>query len=32
MDEPAVGAAEQGADYKAILNALPIPVWLRDKA
>jgi signal transduction histidine kinase len=31
MDEPAVGA-EQGADYKAILNALPIPVWLRDKA
>ncbi len=24
-------ATEQGADYKAILNALPIPVWLRDK-
>ena len=24
-------AVEQGADYKAILNALPIPVWLRDK-
>src|ERR1700761_4280937 len=22
---------EQGADYKAILDALPIPVWLRDK-
>jgi signal transduction histidine kinase len=28
-DQPA--AVEQGADYKAILNALPIPVWLRDK-
>ncbi|HEU0163360.1 MAG TPA: PAS-domain containing protein [Rhizomicrobium sp.] len=25
-------AAEQGADYRAILDALPIPVWLRDKA
>ncbi len=24
-------AVEQGTDYKAILNALPIPVWLRDK-
>ncbi|HEY2008752.1 MAG TPA: PAS-domain containing protein [Rhizomicrobium sp.] len=30
MEEPQV-AAEQGADYKAILDALPIPVWLRDK-
>ena len=29
IEEPAV--AEQGADYKAILDALPIPVWLRDK-
>jgi signal transduction histidine kinase len=30
MEEPQI-AVEQGADYKAILNALPIPVWLRDK-
>ena len=30
MEEQQV-AVEQGADYKAILNALPIPVWLRDK-
>ena len=28
-EQPA--AVEQGADYKAILDALPIPVWLRDK-
>jgi len=32
MEEPAVGMIEQGADYRAILDALPIPVWLRDKA
>jgi signal transduction histidine kinase len=30
MEEPQV-PVEQGADYKAILDALPIPVWLRDK-
>jgi signal transduction histidine kinase len=29
--EPVVGAIEQGADYRAILDALPIPIWLRDK-
>ncbi len=32
MEEPAIAHAEQGADYRAILDALPIPVWLRDKA
>jgi signal transduction histidine kinase len=33
IEEPQVHvAAEQGADYKAILDALPIPVWVRDKA
>ena len=31
MEEPPAAAVEQGADYKAILDALPIPVWLRDK-
>lgn len=31
LEEPQI-ATEQGADYKAILDALPIPVWLRDKA
>jgi signal transduction histidine kinase len=30
IDEPQA-AVESGADYKAILDALPIPVWLRDK-
>jgi len=30
--EEQAAAAEQGADYKAILDALPVPVWLRDKA
>jgi signal transduction histidine kinase len=30
--EEQVAASEQGADYKAILDALPVPVWLRDKA
>src|SRR6201996_3956164 len=30
MEEQQI-AAEQGADYRAILDALPIPVWLRDK-
>lgn len=29
LEEPTVSA--EAADYKAILNALPIPVWLRDK-
>jgi signal transduction histidine kinase len=29
--EERIAAVEQGADYKAILDALPIPVWLRDK-
>ncbi len=31
IDEPAIGTVEQGADYRAILDALPIPIWLRDK-
>ena len=31
IEEPQVGAVEQGADYRAILDALPIPIWLRDK-
>ncbi len=31
MEEPQA-AVEQSADYKAILDALPMPVWLRDKA
>jgi signal transduction histidine kinase len=30
--EEQVAVAEQGADYRAILEALPVPVWLRDKA
>jgi len=30
LEEPQA-AIEQGADYRAILDALPIPVWLRDK-
>ena len=30
LQEPAT-AAEQGGDFKAILDALPFPVWLRDK-
>ena len=29
--EEQAAEVEQGADYKAILDALPIPVWLRDK-
>jgi len=29
LEEPTISA--EAADYKAILNALPIPVWLRDK-
>ena len=31
LEEPQI-AVQAGADYKAILDALPIPVWLRDKA
>lgn len=37
LDEPQIQTqtqtpvVESGADYKAILDALPIPVWLRDK-
>ena len=31
LEEPQVPVVESGADYKAILDALPIPVWLRDK-
>ena len=31
LEEPQLPAMESGADYKAILDALPIPVWLRDK-
>ena len=30
LEEPQA-AVQSGADYKAILDALPIPVWLRDK-
>src|SRR5580658_10524929 len=30
LEEPAI--AEATADFRAILDALPIPVWLRDKA
>ena len=30
--EEQAAASEQGADYRAILDALPVPVWLRDKA
>jgi signal transduction histidine kinase len=30
LQEPGV-AQEQSGDFKAILNALPFPVWLRDK-
>jgi signal transduction histidine kinase len=30
IEEPAAAVAA-GADYRAILDALPIPVWLRDK-
>jgi signal transduction histidine kinase len=30
LEEPAIAAA--AADFRAILDALPIPVWLRDKA
>jgi signal transduction histidine kinase len=31
LEEPQAPVVESGADYKAILDALPIPVWLRDK-
>ncbi|HKB96950.1 MAG TPA: PAS-domain containing protein, partial [Rhizomicrobium sp.] len=31
LEEQTAAAVEQGADYRAILDALPIPVWLRDK-
>jgi PAS domain-containing protein len=31
LEEHSAAAADQGADYKAILDALPVPVWLRDK-
>ena len=31
LEEPQTATVESGADYKAILDALPIPVWLRDK-
>src|SRR5262249_26773981 len=30
--EEHAAASEQSADYRAILDALPVPVWLRDKA
>jgi signal transduction histidine kinase len=30
LEEPA--AAESSGDFRAILDALPVPVWLRDKA
>jgi len=31
IGEPAAEAVATDADYRAILDALPIPVWLRDK-
>jgi signal transduction histidine kinase len=31
MEEAQVAVEQGAADYKAILDALPIPVWLRDK-
>ncbi|HET7083487.1 MAG TPA: PAS-domain containing protein [Rhizomicrobium sp.] len=31
LEEQSAQAADQGADFKAILDALPVPVWLRDK-
>src|SRR3954471_15273691 len=31
LEEPQLPVVESGADYKAFLDALPIPVWLRDK-
>lgn len=31
IGEPASGTVATDADYRAILDALPIPVWLRDK-
>src|SRR5262249_48823473 len=31
LEEQSAQAVDQGADYKAILDALPVPVWLRDK-
>lgn len=32
IEEEAVAAVTQTIDFRAILDALPIPVWLRDKA
>ncbi len=31
IEAEAVAAAKQGLDFGAILDALPVPVWLRDK-
>ncbi len=31
LEEPAIAQEEASGHYKAILDALPIPVWLRDK-
>jgi len=31
-EQTAVAKVDHSADYKAILNALPVPVWVRDKA
>jgi PAS domain-containing protein len=31
LEEPAIAQEEESGPYKAILDALPIPVWLRDK-
>ena len=32
LEEHVAAVEQQSADYKAILDALPVPVWLRDKA
>ncbi|MEJ1970644.1 MAG: PAS-domain containing protein [Rhizomicrobium sp.] len=32
IEEEAIAATAATADYRAILDALPVPVWLRDKA
>ncbi|HXC55239.1 MAG TPA: PAS-domain containing protein [Rhizomicrobium sp.] len=31
IEEEPLLAVEQGIDYRAVLDALPLPVWLRDK-
>ncbi|MEI9887836.1 MAG: ATP-binding protein [Rhizomicrobium sp.] len=31
IEAEAIAVAKQGLDFRAILDALPVPVWLRDK-